>query len=75
MNHNIIFQTKEGTFLVFVCVGKYTDIESELREKINIDKITFENKEDVSKFMNEYIEDVQKADYQPYWQFEDTITI
>ena len=73
MNHNILFQTKEGSFLVFVCVGKYIYIEDELRERIDIDNITFEKKEDVTKFMDKYIEDMQKSDYSPYWQFEDII--
>lgn len=75
MKHNILFQTKEGPFLIFVCVDKYTDIESELKERIHIDKITFEKKEDVAEFMDKYIKDVQKADYCPYWQFEEIITI
>lgn len=75
MTHKILFQTKEGAFLVFVCVGKYVDIESELKEKISIDEIIFNTKEDVTNFMDSYIKDVQKADYRPYWQFEDIITI
>lgn len=75
MSHKILFQTKEGAFLVFVCVGKYVDIESELREKISIGEIIFDTKEDVINFMDNYIEDVQKADYRPYWQFENIITI
>ena len=61
--------------MVFICVGKDTDIESELRERIDIDKITFENKEDIAEFMDKYIEDVQKPDYRPYWFFEDIITL
>ena len=75
MAYKILFHTKEGSFLVFVCVGKYVDIENELRERIEIDNITFNDKEDVAAFMDKYIKKVQKPDYFPYWQFEDIITI
>ena len=75
MNHLILFNTKEGSFLVFVCVGKYVDIESELRARIEIDGITFENKEDVTTFMDNYIKATQKPDYIPYWLYESVIDI
>lgn len=75
MNHLVLFKTKEGSFLVFVHVGKYVDIKTELKERIEVNEITFEDAEDVAEFMNKYIEDVEKPGYHPYWQFEDVITL
>ena len=73
MRHLILFQTKEGSFLVNVCVGKYVDIEEQLREKIEIEGITFNKKDDVAAFMDEYVERHKKADYLPNWLFVEGI--
>lgn len=73
MTYNILFQTKEGACLVFICVGKYVDIESQLKDRTEHE--IFETKEDVANFMDRYIASTTRNDYYPYWQFEDIITI
>lgn len=77
MRHLILFHTKQGSFLVNVCVGKYVDIEEQLRERIEIEGVTFNGKDDVAAFMDEYVERYknEKADYLPNWLFENIIEI
>ena len=73
MTHYIVFMTASGPCLVFVCVGKYVDIEDEIKERALHEN--FNDAEDVKVFMDKYISDTKRADYVPYWEFEKVIVV
>lgn len=73
MNHYILFMTASGPCLVFICVGKNVDIESDIGERALHEN--FGGRDDVGAFMDKYISDVRNPHYMPYWHFENIVVV